>query len=61
MIAGYTARPPEPFSSKGGERWAEVDAGELPPEGDGDNAGDAGDAGAAERVVHPCCPAYNLP
>jgi hypothetical protein len=55
VIAGYTAGLPEPFSSKGGERCAEVDAGELPPEGDG------GNAGAAERVEHPCRPAYNLP
>ena len=40
---------PQPFGGKGGKRRAELDAGELPAQGEG---GNAGGAGAAERVEH---------
>ena len=40
---------PEPFGGQGGEGRVEFDAGELPPQGEG---GNAGGAGAAERVEH---------
>ena len=40
---------PQPFGGEGGEGWVEFDAGELASEGEG---GQAGGAGAAERVEH---------